>query len=146
MIERLRQTYRHLRVLPDDALLARVPSAAREVVAAMAPSDRRHALVTYAALERAGADEELRLAGLLHDMGKPSDARLWHRVAAVLAPGVARRLGRTARDYVEHARRGAEKARAMRLSERVVRIIATHHETPLDADAQLLHAAERADA
>ena len=146
MIERLRQTYRHLRVAPQDDVLATVPALARPIVAAMSPSDRRHALVTYAALARAGADEELRLAGLIHDAGKPREARLWHRVAAVLAPPLATRLGRVGRDYVAHPTRGAELARRLGLSERVVRVIARHHDAPADADDRLLRAAEREDA
>ena len=146
MIERFRQTYRHLRVAPDEELLREAPALARPVLLAMSPSDRRHALVTYAALAAAGADDELRLAGLLHDMGKPREARLWHRVAAVLAPGVAARLGATGRAYVAHAARGAEMARALGLSARVARVIARHHDAPLDEDDRMLHAAERADA
>ena len=145
MIERLRQTYRHLRVGPDERLLERVPALARPILAAMSPSDRRHALVTYSTLRQSGADEELALAGLLHDMGKPRDARLWHRVAAVLAPQLASQLGRVAREYVAHAERGAELARGLGLSDRVIGVIARHHRAPADADDRRLQAAERSD-
>lgn len=147
MIGRLRQTYRHLRVAPDERMLARIPGVARPVVAAMSPSDRRHALVTYAGLLQHGADEELALAGLLHDAGKPRAARLWHRVAAALAPGLARRVGPAVlRDYVDHPARGAALARDLGLSERVAQVIARHHERPGDADGRLLRDAERDDA
>jgi putative nucleotidyltransferase with HDIG domain len=146
VIERLRQTYRHLRVGPDDEIVRALPAAARAHVAAMSPSDRRHALVTYRALREAGADDELALAGLLHDMGKPAEARLWHRVAAAISPPIAARLGRVGREYARHARRGAEMARAQGLSDRVIRLIERHHEAPGDGDERMLRAAERADA
>ena len=146
VLERLRQTYRHLRVSAPDRVPPEVPSFARSIVDAMSPSDRRHALVTYAALRDAGADEELALAGLLHDMGKPRDALLVHRVAAVLSPRLAARLGRTARDYVAHPERGAARARELGLSDRVVRVIARHHRAPSNDDERRLRDAERVDA
>ena len=147
MIERLRQTYRHLRVAPDGVLAATLPPLARRVVDEMSTSDRRHALVTFAALRDMGADEELRLAGALHDMGKPREARLWHRVAAVLSPSLSRRLGPAVlRAYVDHAGRGAAMARELDLSPRVVRVIERHHLTPSDEDERRLHEAERVDA
>jgi putative nucleotidyltransferase with HDIG domain len=146
VIHRLRQTYRHLRVGPDDALLPGVPAVARPIVAAMSASDRRHALVTYRALRAAGADDELALAGLLHDMGKPRGARLWHRVAAALSPSLASMLGVTGRDYARHAARGADMARELGLSRRVVDVIERHHARPRDDDDRRLHDAERADA
>ena len=146
MIERLRQTYRHLRVGPDESIVACLPAVARPIIASMPSSDRRHALVTYATLRDAGADEELMLAGLLHDMGKPREARLWHRVAAALAPDIASRLGKVARQYVAHAERGADMARDLGLSDRVIGVIARHHRAPSDSDDRRLRAAERADA
>ncbi len=147
MIERLRQTYRHVRVAPDDARLGELPPSAREIVARMSPSDRGHALSTYAALRAAGADEELCLVGLLHDMGKPREPRLWHRVAAVLVPALARRVGpRILREYVDHAARGAEMARVLGLSARAVWLIARHHESPADDAERLLLRADRHDA
>jgi putative nucleotidyltransferase with HDIG domain len=146
VIERLRQTYRHLRVTPDDDLVAELPSVARPIVMAMSPSDRRHALVTYGALRASGADDELALAGLLHDMGKPPGALLVHRVAAALSPWLAEQLGRIGREYAHHAARGADMARELGLSPRIVTVIARHHERPRDADDRMLRAAERADA
>ncbi len=90
------------------------------------------------------------LAGLLHDRAKPDGTRLWHRIAAVLletlGPRVHARLaagdGVFAR-YLDHARRGAERARIEGRSERVVRLIARHHERPRDADEALLARADR---
>jgi putative nucleotidyltransferase with HDIG domain len=146
VIERFRQTYRHLRVAPDDERLGELPGKARELVALMSPADRRHALEAYDALARDGADEELRLVGLLHDMGKPRRTRLWHRVAAVLAPAACRRLGsRTLREYLDHPARGAHMARALGLSERAIRLIERHHEPPQSAEESLLLRADRHD-
>lgn len=112
-------------------------------------ADERHARATAEALRRMGADEELVAAGLLHDIAKPRETRIWHRVAAVLlerAPRVRQRLaggdGTFAR-YLDHARRGADEARRRGASERVVRLIARHHEPPASADERMLHAADR---
>lgn len=112
-------------------------------------ADARHAERTAALLRTMGADDELVLAGALHDRAKPAGTRLWHRVAGVLletfAPRVRARLasgeGTLAR-YLDHARRGAELARAEGRSERVVRLIARHHERPREADERLLARAD----
>jgi putative nucleotidyltransferase with HDIG domain len=112
--------------------------------------DTRHAERTAAVLRELGADEELILAGLLHDRGKPTDTRLWHRIAGVLlARLVPRARGRLSRGestfarYLDHARRGAAQARTEGRSERVVRLIARHHEPPRDEDERLLARADR---
>lgn len=115
-----------------------------------AGADERHAMRTAEILRALGADEELVAAGLLHDLAKPRETRLWHRVAGVLlerlAPRIRERLaagdGVFAR-YIDHPRRGAEEARRRGASERVVRLIARHHERPADADARLLQRADR---
>lgn len=112
--------------------------------------DERHAERTAEILQRAGADPELVLAGLLHDRAKPAETRLWHRIVAVLletfAPRVRGRLaagdGTFAR-YLDHAARGAELARREGRSDRVVRLIARHHDRPADADEVLLARADR---
>jgi putative nucleotidyltransferase with HDIG domain len=112
--------------------------------------DARHAERTAAVLRELGADEELILAGLLHDRGKPTDTRLWHRIAGVLlarlVPRVRGRLSRgesTFARYLDHASRGAGQARIEGRSERVVRLIARHHEPPRDEDERLLARADR---
>lgn len=113
-------------------------------------ADERHALRTGDALRRMGADEDLIQAGLLHDIAKPRETRLWHRIAAVLletlAPRVRARLatgdGTFAR-YLDHARRGAHEAQRRGASERVVRLIARHHDRPESEDERMLHAADR---
>ena len=126
----------------------RVQQTVRFVVAR--EGDTRHAERTAAVLRELGADEELILAGLLHDRGKPARTRLWHRIAGVLlarlAPGVRERLARgdsTFALYLDHARRGAAQARLEGRSPRVVRLIARHHHTPADADERLLARADR---
>jgi putative nucleotidyltransferase with HDIG domain len=112
--------------------------------------DARHAERTAEILRAAGADAELVLAGELHDRAKPADTRLWHRIAAVLLdsavpfarPRFARGTGTFAR-YLAHAEHGAELARREGRSERVVRLIARHHDTPRNADERLLARADR---
>ena len=112
--------------------------------------DERHAQRTADVLRRLGADDELVTAGLLHDIAKPADTRLWHRVAAVVVGAVAPRLrDRLARGdgtfarYLDHARRGGDEARRRGASERVVGLIAHHHDAPADHDARLLQRADR---
>jgi putative nucleotidyltransferase with HDIG domain len=112
--------------------------------------DARHAERTAAVLRELGADEELILAGLLHDRGKPVQTRLWHRIAGVLlgrlAPRIRERIARgesTFARYLDHARRGAAQAEIEGRPARVVRLIARHHEPPRDADERLLARADR---
>ena len=115
-----------------------------------AGADDRHATETARILRQIGADEELVVAGILHDAAKPVNTLLWHRVAGVLleafAPRVKARLASgdsTFARYLDHARRGAEIARDEGASERVVRLIARHHERPVTADEKLLARADR---
>ena len=128
-------------------MLHRVRQTARYVGSAGA--DDRHATETARILRRLGADEELVVAGLLHDAAKPANTLLWHRVAAVLldfTPRVQARLARgdsTFARYLDHARRGADLARDDGASERVVRLIARHHQRPVTEDERLLVRADR---
>jgi putative nucleotidyltransferase with HDIG domain len=126
----------------------RVQQAVRFLVAQ--EGDARHAERTAEVLRELGADEELILAGLLHDRGKPVATRLWHRVAGVLlarvAPRVRDRIAHgesTFARYLDHARRGAAQAEIEGRPSRVVRLIARHHEPPRDADERLLARADR---
>ena len=119
------------------------------VVAAGPKADIRHAERTAAILRARGADEELVTAGLLHDIAKPAGTRLWHRIAGVLldrvAPRVRRELARgdsTFARYLDHARRGADEARRQGVSDRVVFLIAGHHNRPRSDDARLLARAD----
>ena len=129
-------------------MLHRVQQTVRYLGAAGA--DERHAAETARILRALGADHELVVAGLLHDRAKPPDSKLWDRIAGVLlwwfAPRVRARLARgdsTFARYLDHARRGAQLAEADGASERVVRLIARHHERPLTDDERLLARADR---
>ena len=112
-------------------------------------ADDRHANETGRILRQLGADEELVVAGLLHDAAKPANTLLWHRVAAVLlefTPRVRARIASgdsTFARYLDHARRGAELARDDGASERVVRLIERHHRRPVTEDERLLARADR---
>jgi putative nucleotidyltransferase with HDIG domain len=114
-----------------------------------AGADDRHATETARILRRLGADEELVVAGLLHDAAKPANTLLWHRVAGVLLGLTPRVRGRLASGdstfarYLDHARRGAELAREDGASERVVRLIARHHRRPSTDEERLLARADR---
>lgn len=112
--------------------------------------DERHAERTAEILRRDGADADLVLAGLLHDRAKPNGTRLWHRISAVLldavAPALRRRYTRgsgTFALYLDHAHRGAELARAEGRSDRVVALIARHHDRPSTEDERRLARADR---
>ncbi len=111
-----------------------------------ADGDVRHAERTAALLRARGADEDLVLAGFLHDVAKPSDTRVWHRVAGALLPRAARRRlargGGTFARYLDHARLGAEEARRRGASERVAALIARHHERPVTGEERMLHEAD----
>jgi putative nucleotidyltransferase with HDIG domain len=129
-------------------VLHRVQQTVRYLGAAGA--DDRHASETARILRELGADEELVVAGLLHDRAKPAGTLLSHRVASVvlewLAPRVRARLASgdsTFALYLDHARRGAELARDDGASERVVRLIARHHKRPVTEDEVLLARADR---
>ena len=116
---------------------------------AVARGDARHAERTAEILRARGADEDLVLAGLLHDRAKPKDTRVWHRIAGVLldaVPPIRTRLAQgsgTFALYLDHARRGAALARVEGRSARVVRLIERHHEQPRDDDERALAAADR---
>jgi putative nucleotidyltransferase with HDIG domain len=112
-------------------------------------ADDRHATETARILRKLGADEELVVAGMLHDGAKPANTLLWHRVAGVLlelTPRVRARLATgdsTFARYLDHARRGAELARRDGASDRVVTLIARHHQPPVTNDELLLARADR---
>jgi len=128
-------------------VLHRVQQTARYIGAA--GGDDRHATETARILRHLGADEELVVAGLLHDAAKPANTLLWHRIAGVLlesTPRVRARLASgdsTFARYLDHARRGAELARGDGATERVVRLIARHHQRPVTDDERLLARADR---
>ncbi|MCY4640884.1 MAG: HD domain-containing protein [Chloroflexi bacterium] len=108
---------------------------------AMQPRDRAHAVRTLRWLDRAGgpgsaARREVRVAALLHDVGKGRLA-LWHRVAYVLLaalPGSPLdrlcRRGRGARDALwrlrHHDRLGGALLREAGSAPRVVDLVERH--------------------
>src|SRR5947207_317166 len=110
----------------------------------------RGALRPAGALPRRGAAREATGGGLLHGRGKRAATRLWHGVGGVLLARFARRVrarlargGATFARSLDDARRGAELARADGASDRVVGLIARHHDIPVDDDERLLARADR---
>jgi hypothetical protein len=90
---RARQFGAHLfaRVSAEERSVAHalLPRAAAEVFDRMPVPDQRHALVVLARLRASGqTDPDLLAAALLHDAGKGSRVRLWHRVVAVLVEAI----------------------------------------------------------
>ena len=117
-------------------------------------ADRRHGLDVVAYLRAEGvADEELLLAGLLHDAGKGPRVRLVHRVAWSLGqkygervwslsghmPTLRTGLGRLR----DHAARSADLAREAGCRPRTIELI-RHEETPTDDAGRLLLTADEA--
>jgi hypothetical protein len=107
-------------------------------------ADRRHGLDVVASLRSEGPpDQELLMAGLLHDAGK-GDAGVWSRVAfalgqrygrwvwrvAAIAPGMRASIDRLR----DHAEASARLAAAAGCSTRTVELI-RHQDTPEDRDA-----------
>jgi hypothetical protein len=136
--QRSRQAVRHVvaRVSPSErtALGTWLSPAQLALFDTMPAADQRHGLDVVAALTAAGhEDPDLRLAGLLHDAGKGSTVRLWHRVAWSLgqrygdgvraalevAPGFAGPFDRLR----HHADRSAELALAAGCSWRAAALI-----------------------
>lgn len=110
-------------------------------------AEARHAERTAALLRARGAGEDLVLAGFLHDIAKPAETRLWHRVVGALLPGPFRRRlagGRgTLAAYLDHPRRGAEEARRRGASAHVSRLIERHHEPPVSGEERMLRQADQ---
>ena len=116
-----------------------------EVFDAMHVADKRHGLDVVATLRAEGVtDEDLLVAGLLHDAGKGPDVGLWPRVAWSLGeaygswiPASTRRLPgfRRALDRLrDHAELSAALAASAGCSSRTVELI-RHQEDPIDPDA-----------
>jgi hypothetical protein len=117
-------------------------------------ADRRHGLDVVAYLRAEGVDdEEILLAGLLHDSGKGPRVRLVHRVVWSLGQKYGERvwslsshmptfrtgLGRLR----DHAVRSADLAREAGCSARTIELI-RNEETPTDNVGLLLLAADEA--
>jgi putative nucleotidyltransferase with HDIG domain len=135
----------------------RLTDRQRRLFAVMSPRDQWHAIETARLLHEAGfEDPDLESAALFHDAGK-GYIRLHERVLFVLLARYPPLLRRVARGdgsgwrgslyrSAVHAEAGARLAREAGLSDRAVRLIATHHAPdPSDAEAvALLDADERA--
>ncbi|HEU5203343.1 MAG TPA: hypothetical protein VFU17_03500 [Candidatus Limnocylindrales bacterium] len=155
---KVRQFRSHVRarVAPDErvALTGWVSPEQLALFDAMHVADRRHGLDVVATLRSQGvADEEVLLAGLLHDSGKGRTG-VWPRVAyalgqaygawvwrvAGIAPPMRRAIDRL-RAHADTSARLAERAGA---SPRTVDLI-RHQEAPVDPDAgRLLQLADEA--
>jgi hypothetical protein len=119
----------------------------------MPRADQRHGLDVAASLRRAGfgADDDLIVAGLLHDAGKGPTVRLWHRVAWSLGQRYGRRIVDAAarmpgaRPVFErldrHAQLSAELARDAGATARTVTLIAEQAD-PTDPVAHVLRLAD----
>lgn len=120
----------------------------------LSPRDQQHSARTAALLLRSSAcDQELIAAALLHDVGKGRQ-QIWQRVLYVVLaagwPGLLRRLARPGAGWrgaleraMHHAAAGARLARAAGYSERVVRLVAAHHEHGANGEVAALQAADR---
>ena len=120
----------------------------------MPVADRRHGLDVMGALRAAGSqDVDLLAAGLLHDCGKGSGARLVHRVAWSLGQRYGEWIWRVSSRMPtfrygldrlrRHADRSAELAAEAGCSSRTVELIRLQ-ENPIDEGGQLLRAADEA--
>ena len=156
---RVRQFRTHLtaRVAPDEraALAGWLQPDQLALFDGMHVADRRHGLDVAAALRVAGtSDQELLLAGLLHDCAKGPTVGVWPRVAWTLAqslgpwvvaltrwlPGFAAALDRLR----DHADMSADAALAAGCSPRTAELI-RHQSRPLDPLAgELLRLADEA--
>lgn len=116
------------------------------------PRDQGHAARTATWLLACGAERELIVAGLLHDIGKGRQ-RLWQRVAYVLlaacGPQTLARVARPGDGWRgaldrsrRHAELGARLARSAGQPYAIAELIAGHHRPPASAEAALLQAAD----
>lgn len=117
-------------------------------------ADRRHGLDVVADLRAAGsADQDLLVAGLLHDCGKGSRVRLVHRVAWSLGQRYGTWIWRFGSHLPtfhtglarlrDHGRRSAELASGAGCTARTIELI-RNQETPTDDAGRLLLAADEA--
>ncbi len=156
---KIRQFWRHVsgRVGAADRaeLRAWLTPAQLALFESMHRADQRHGLDVVASLRAAGHDDQdLLLAGLLHDCAKGRGVGLWHRVGWSLGErygervvSVARRLPGFAAAFgriEDHAARSAELALAAGCSARTADLIRAQAD-PLDSESgRALRLADRA--
>lgn len=154
---RITQGVRHLtdREVPSiDATLRELLTPEQwNLVSRLAPADRAHLLRVHQAMIQKGVtDQNLLLAGLLHDVGKADDrgrVTLFHRTLTVLTGSLSRSLlHRTARRNggwiahgmylaLHHPALGAELVRKTGASERTCWFIAHHDDGTIPEDCSL---------
>ena len=155
---KVRQFRSHVRarVAPDEraALTAWVSPEQVALFDAMHVADRRHGLDVVTTLRAQGVtDEEVLLAGLLHDAGKVRTG-VWPRVAYSLGQaygpwvwrvtGILPPMRRALERLHAHAETSARMAERAGASRRTVDLI-RHQEAPVDPDAgRLLQLADEA--
>ncbi|MDQ3555035.1 MAG: hypothetical protein M3395_11630 [Chloroflexota bacterium] len=144
---KVRQFRRHLvgRVAPAErkALAGWLTPFQLALFEGMHRADQRHGLDVVASLRAAGHDDEdLLIAGLLHDAGKGPGIGLWHRVAWSLGERYGGRVTRGAQRLPgfaaaferigQHAQRSADLAQEVGCTPRTVELI-RNQAKPLDA-------------
>ena len=128
-------------------LAARLTPAQLDLFERMHRADQRHGLDVVAVLRRAGhSEQDLLIAGLLHDCGKGRDLRVWHRIGWSLGErygagirSITERLPSFRRAYATlaaHAERSAELALAAGCSDRTADLI-RHQAEPTDRELGL---------
>ena len=121
---------------------------------AMSTGDQRHGLDVVADLRRSGAtDQELLVAGLLHDCGKGKRVRVVHRVAWSLGQRYGAWIWRSSSHLPtfktglarlrDHSMRSAELAEKAGCTARTIELI-RNQEAPTDDAGRLLLAADEA--
>jgi len=119
---------------------------------AMTARDQRHAVDVHSRLRDGGCDDpDILAAALLHDVGKGSRIKLWHRVVyvvlTVVHPSLVSRLRGGIATLRDHSELGAQLLAQAAASPEVVRLVREHerpHRAPGDGRLAILRAADDA--